>query len=243
MTLPSVLVVTGTGTGVGKTVATAAIAATARRAGLRVAIVKPAQTGLAPGEPGDVHEAGRLAGLDGPDLHEPARLPDPLAPRTAARVGGGWLPPLDGAVDLVVGLAGRRDLILVEGAGGVLVELDPAGATIADLASRLAEQLAGRLDPPVATVVVAEPGLGTLNHTGLTVRELARRGVAVLGTLLGSWPDEPGLAERCNVEDLPRLTGVPLLGRIPAGAGRLDPDTFAARAPEWLAPTLGGMRR
>jgi dethiobiotin synthetase len=231
---PQVLLVTGTGTGVGKTVTTAAVAVTAGRAGRRVAIVKPAQTGLAAGEPGDVQEVGRLAGLRPADLHELARLTDPLAPRTAARLSGEPLPPLSAAASFVADLAGRYDLVLVEGAGGVLVELDQAGGTIAGLASRLTQQI------EVATVVVAGPGLGTLNHTGLTVEALARRGVPVLGTVLGSWPDEPGLAERCNLDDLPRLTGLPLLGQIPDGAGRLDPATFATRAPGWLSPALGG---
>ncbi len=229
---PAVLLVTGTGTGVGKTVVTAAVAAAARAAGRRVAIVKPVQTGLDPGEPGDVHEAGRLAGVS--DLHELARLTHPLAPRTAARISGEPLPALAAAAEAVVDLAGRHDLVLVEGAGGVLVELDSSGATIADLAVSLGRRLSGRL----AVVVVAAPGLGTLNHTGLTVEALAHRGVPVLGTVLGSWPDRPGVAERCNLADLPRLTGVPLLGQVPDGAGRLDPATFASQAPGWLTPAL-----
>jgi dethiobiotin synthetase len=236
VSLPRVLVITGTGTGVGKTVATAAVAAVARTAGRRVAIVKPAQTGVSPGEPGDVQQAGRLAGVA--DLHELARLTHPLAPRTAARLSGEPLPPLDSVIGVVAGLADRCDLVLVEGAGGVLVELDPDGATVTDLATRLSERVGD--GPGLATLVVATPGLGTLNHTGLTVEALARRRVRVLGTVLGSWPARPGLAERCNVEDLPRLTGVPLLGRIPADAGRLDPGTFAARSTGWLAPALGG---
>lgn len=235
---PQVLLVTGTGTGVGKTVTTAAVSVTAGRAGRRVAIVKPAQTGLAAGEPGDVQEVGRLAGLRPADLHELARLTDPLAPRTAARLSGEPLPPLSAAASFVADLAGRYDLVLVEGAGGVLVELDQAGGTIAGLATVLGRRLGGQV--AVTTLVVAAPGLGTLNHTGLTVEALARGGVPVLGTVLGSWPDEPGLAERCNLDDLPRLTGLPLLGQIPDGAGRLDPATFATRAPGWLSPALGG---
>jgi dethiobiotin synthetase len=235
---PEVLLITGTGTGVGKTVTTAAVAASALAGGRRVTIIKPAQTGLAPGESGDVRVAGRLAGLSRADLHELARLTAPLAPRTAATLSGEPLPPLSAAATLVADLTPGYDLVLIEGAGGVLVELDASGGTIADLATLLDRRLGGRF--AVTTLVVASPGLGTLNHTGLTVEALARRRVPVLGTVLGSWPDEPSLAERCNLDDLPRLTGLPLLGQIPDGAGRLDPATFTTLAPGWLAPTLGG---
>jgi dethiobiotin synthetase len=79
----SVLVVTGTGTGVGKTVVTAAVAALAAARGSRVAVVKPAQTGVDADEPGDLAEVRRLAGVT--DLHELARYPDPLSPAAAAR--------------------------------------------------------------------------------------------------------------------------------------------------------------
>ena len=79
---PTLLVVTGTGTEVGKTIVTAAVAALASAAGRTVAVLKAAQTGLGPGEPGDVHEVGRLSGVT--DLHELARYPEPLAPATAA---------------------------------------------------------------------------------------------------------------------------------------------------------------
>ena len=57
--------------------------------------------------------------------------------------------------------------------------------------------------------------------------------------MIGSWPDSPGLAETCNLDDLPRLTGVPLLGRIPDGAGALDRDAFRSQAPGWFSPTAG----
>ena len=82
----SVLVVTGTGTGVGKTVVTAAVAALARDRGSRVAVVKPGQTGVGPDEAGDLDDVRRLSLVD--DLHEHARFPDPLAPAAAARVSG-----------------------------------------------------------------------------------------------------------------------------------------------------------
>lgn len=229
------VVVTGTGTDVGKTVATAALAVLGRSAGLDVGICKPVQTGLAPGEPGDAHEAARLSGVE--RVLEVRRLPDPLAPETAARVAGlrqstrGELlgPILDWLGSAGVGghadeLAPRR-LDLVEGAGGLLVRLG-ADLTILDLAAAL--------DAPL--VVVARAGLGTLSDTELTVRAIDAAGLRCAGVVVGSWPFDPDLAERCNLEDLPRLTGVPVLGRIPYGAGALTPTEFRRRAPGWFHP-------
>jgi dethiobiotin synthetase len=235
-TVPSprgVLVITGTGTGIGKTVVTAAIAALAHARGDRVAIVKPAQTGVHPGPGSDVPDAETIERLSGvADTHELARFPDPLSPEAAARVSG--LPPLDvaGAAEYIGKLAASRDLVLVEGAGGLLVRYDPAGATLADLAA-----LCGA---PVLVVVAA--GLGTLNHTALTLEALAARRLALAGVAIGSWPREPGLAERENVADLETLVGGPLAGALPDGSGALGRDEFRAVARRHLGSVLGGTR-
>ena len=221
-----VVVVTGTGTGVGKTVAAAAVAAAAAAAGLRVAAVKPVQTGVGPGEPGDLDVVRALAAVSA--VVEPARLPEPLAPDTAARRAGVALPSVASTATLVVDLAAGHDLVVVEGAGGLLVRLDDAGATIADLARRV--RAAG---PEVVVVVVVAAGLGTLNHTALTVEALRARDLEPAGLVVGAWPAAPDLAERCNLDDLPR-TGVPLLGLLPAGAGDLAPEDFRAAAPGWF---------
>src|SRR3954471_15422199 len=123
------LIVSGTDTGVGKTVVTAALAALLGD----VAVVKPAQTGVAEGEPGDIDHVRALTGIT--DLHELARYPDPLAPATAARRAG--LPPVTPAqVAGHVQALQDRDLVLVEGAGGLLVRFDADGGTIADVAAR-----------------------------------------------------------------------------------------------------------
>ncbi|WP_371103416.1 ATP-dependent dethiobiotin synthetase BioD, partial [Streptomyces sp. PU_AKi4] len=127
-------------------------------------------------------------------------------------------------------LATEHDLVLVEGAGGLLVRFDAAGGTLADAAALLAA--------PV--LVVASAGLGTLNVTELTARELRGRGLDLAGVVIGSWPAEPDLASRCNLLDLPDVTGAPLLGAVPAGAGTLEPAGFRASAPHWLAPRLEG---
>ncbi len=224
----SVLVVTGTGTGVGKTVVTAAVAALAAARGSRVAVVKPAQTGVDADEPGDLAEVRRLAGVT--DLHELARYPDPLSPAAAARHSG--LDPLDlrSAAARVRELADDRDLVLVEGAGGLLVRYDEEGATVADLAHELAADV----------LVVVDPSLGTLNHTALTLEAMAHRGLALAGVVIGAWPAEPDLACRSNVRDLETLAARPLAGALPAGAGSLDGAEFLLAARAGLAPALGG---
>ena len=220
-----ILVVTGTGTDVGKTVVTAAVAALAPG---RVAVLKPAQTGVGPDEPGDLAEVRRL--VPGVTTRELARYPEPLAPATAARRAG--RPPVrpEDAATAASELADDHDLVLVEGAGGIAVRLDEDGRTLADVAAKLAA--------PV--LVVATAGLGTLNHTELTVAELRRRGLTCVGVVVGAWPAEPDLAARCNLVDLPAVTGVPLLGAVAARAGGLDPAAFASTARHGLAPPLGG---
>jgi dethiobiotin synthetase len=224
----SLLIVSGTGTGVGKTISTAAVAALARARGQRVAVVKPVQTGEPPGVPGDLAVVAALAAVD--DGHELARYPDPLSPEAAARMAG--QPPLDlrRAADQIAGLAEDRDLVLVEGAGGLLVRYDPAGTTLADLAAML--------DAPVLVVTAA--GLGTLNHTALTLEALATRKLACAGVVVGSWPADPGLAERCNLDDLVTVAGGPLAGLLPEGLGDVEPDVFLAAARRGLAPGFGG---
>ena len=227
-----VVVVTGTGTGVGKTVVTAALAAACTASGMRVAAVKPAQTGVAPGEPGDLDVVRALGGAL--TTVGPVRLPEPLAPDTAARRAGARLPPVAATAARVAELTATHDVVLVEGAGGLLVRLDEDGGTIADLARVV--QDAGR---DVHVVVVVAAGLGTLNATALTVEALRARGCAPLGLVIGAWPAEPDLAERCNLDDLPRC-GVPLLGAVPAGAGAWSPSAFRAAAPGWLPCPTGG---
>lgn len=216
-----VVVVTGTDTGVGKTVVTAALVVAARKHGSAV-VVKPVQTGIAPGddEPSDLDEVRRLAGEV--DVVETVRLADPLAPDSAARLRGTSIPFVSEHAARIRDLALEFDTVVVEGAGGLLVRLDTSGGTLLDLATDLATDL------PVRVLVVVRAGLGTLNHAELTVAALRGRGIEPSGLLIGSWPDDPGLAERCNRSDLPRVTGVPLVGVLPEGAGSIAPERFRA---------------
>lgn len=191
------MIVTGTDTGVGKTVVSAAVCAITGRS-----YVKAVQTG----DDDDAAEVARLAGVPTRVL---ARFADPLAPASAGSTL--TLDDIEAPANAVV-----------EGAGGILVRL--GDFTLADVARKL--------DMPV--LVVARAGLGSLNHTALTCEALRARDIECLGVVIGSWPDAPGLAERRNLEDLPRYAGAPLLGRVPAGAARLDPADFRAHAPTWI---------
>jgi dethiobiotin synthetase len=231
----NILIVTGTGTGVGKTVVTAAIAALAAARREHVAVLKPAQTGVRPGDPAtdvpDVETVTLLSGVT--DTHELGRYPDPLSPEAAARTSG--LPPLDmnAVADYAAKLASDRDLVLVEGAGGLLVRYDPRGTTIADLATKL--------NAPVLTVAAA--GLGTLNHTALTLEALRARDIVSAGVVIGSWPRDPGLAERLNLTDLETVADGPLAGIMPEGAGSLTREAFLEVARAGMAPAFGGTLR
>ncbi|MBK5231431.1 MAG: ATP-dependent dethiobiotin synthetase BioD [Thermoleophilia bacterium] len=215
------LIVAGTDTGVGKTMVTAAFASQAQRAGRRVAVLKPAQTGLPEGESGDVDEVKRLSGVE--DIHEIVRHPEPLAPATAAAQVGDPGITVEQIVDVIDEIK-DRDLIIIEGAGGVLVRFDELGGTLIDLAVAL--------EAPV--VLVARAGLGTLNHSALSIEALRNRGAECPGVVIGAWPEAPDLVARANVSDLPSYCGAPLLGRIPDGAARLDPLEFQTQAQSWI---------
>jgi len=215
----AITVVTGTNTGVGKTIATAVLAARAHAAGERLVVVKPCQTGTVDGD----SDAREVAGLTGVEVQEWTTLPEPLAPDTAARRIGAAIPPVVEYAERIQALAESYDRVVVEGAGGLLVRLDTDGGTLLDIAAATGAEV----------VVVCAAGLGTLNHTELTVGALRARGVEPTGLIIGAWPSEPGLAEICNRDDLPAHTGLPLLAVIPDGAGALDRVAFLAASTTW----------
>lgn len=225
----SVLVITGTDTGVGKTIATAALASAVRTAGGQAAVCKPVQTGAVPGggDPaGDLAEVARLSGVS--DLVGVASYREPLAPAAAAALDGLTLPSLGELVAAVRAVDRPDRLTLVEGAGGLLVEIAAGGATLRDLAAALTA--------PV--LVVCRAGLGTLNHTALTVEALGRAGISCAGLVIGCWPEDPGAAESYNREALQRFA--PVRAVLPAGSGGLTPPEFAAMSrrvfdPRWVA--------
>ncbi|MFQ4149277.1 dethiobiotin synthase [Arthrobacter sp. LAPM80] len=217
--------ITGTDTDVGKTVVTASLAAMLAARGESVAAYKPTQTGVLPGEPGDMEEVARLSGID--VVRAGVRLQDPMAPVPAAARENAQLPTLQGHVRAILELAQGHDNVLVEGAGGLLVEMDTLGNTIADLAAAIPAP------HRTAVVLVCRSALGTLNHTLLTLEALERRSLAAAGLVIGSWPTSPSFIENSNREHFQGLT-TPLLGALPAGAALLDPADFRRMAPKWL---------
>ena len=227
------LFITGTDTGVGKTATVAAIGIALQAAGRRVVPFKPAQTGWQDGVTADALFVQRVLSNGEPlDAVCPYRLARPLAPAIAARLEGTEV-DVEQIVDAFESLRARYDTVLVEGAGGLLVELRD-GYTMAGLAARLNLPL----------VVVARPGLGTLNHMALTVEAARRRALPIAGLVISGFPTQPGLAERTNPAELVRMTNLPLLGVLPYD---LELDVESGRAGgihSWavdaLAPELGG---
>lgn len=209
----TVLVITGTGTGVGKTITTAALASAARHAGVDVAVCKPVQTGTDVGDD-DLAEVKRLSGVS--KVLGLARYPQPLAPLAAAEQAGKPLPTRRNMLKLIRAVDRPGQLTLVEGAGGLLVEIAADGTTLRDLAADLG----------AAALVVATAELGTLNHTALTVESLAAQRISCSGLVIGNWPRQPGVVETSNRSALVRLA--PLRAALPAGAGSMKSAEFIA---------------
>lgn len=225
--------VTGTDTGVGKTVVATAIGLAAAAQGRRAVHLKPAETGVDGLMTGDAEFAQAVLGTGEPlEAVCPYRLTAPLAPAVAAALEGLRLEPAV-IVRAHAALAERYDLVVVEGAGGLLVPFSDG----VDMAA-----LAGLLGLPV--VVVARPGLGTLNHVLLTLEALHRRGLTTLGVVISGYPSAPGLDALTNPGVLARLSPVPLLGvlaedpGIDVGRGR--PGRLGQIGPAGLDPLLGG---
>jgi dethiobiotin synthetase len=203
------LLVTGTDTGVGKTWVTAALAAACVRSGQRVAVLKAAQTG-----PDD--DAGWIAArVAGVVVRTALRYAAPVAPVVAARLEGAPEPSFEPIVAAARALRDEADGLLVEGSGGLLVPINER-ETFADLAFALGLPL----------LIVARPGLGTLNHTALTVEVARARGLAVAGVIVCGTSADPDIAERTNLAELQRLA--PVLGTVPH-----DPEG-------WPAPAMVG---
>jgi dethiobiotin synthetase len=212
----SILLVTGTDTGVGKTLVTAAIAAALAARGTRIGVAKPAETGcrLRGGVlyPEDAATLAAAAGSPEPlELVCPYRFADPLAPALAAERAGSTI-DLDALVTALRQRAAALDLLLVEGAGGLLVPLTRS-ATYADLATALAAQV----------LLVVGSRLGAINHALLTLAALETRALPIRGYVLNRLNDDADLATETNGPLLRALTPVPCLGELPwlADAGAL----------------------
>ncbi len=218
-------VVTGTDTGIGKTVTAAALCRCLRDAGRAVVYVKPVQSGAADGDD-DAADVAALA--DVPTITGPVIGPS-LAPATAARMAGEALrlTELVGVVREAAAAFPDAELV-VEGAGGLLVELTTDRATVAELAEECELPL----------LVVVRPGLGTLNHTALTIEAARRRGLEVAGIVVARYPADPDLATQTNGVDLDTIASHRLLGVVP-DVQPLDAGALAT-ARDWFATELGG---
>lgn len=206
--------VTGTDTGAGKTFVCRGIARALRGRGWDVGVMKPVESGcrrvdgrLVPEDAAFLHEAAGSS--DRLEEVNPYSLEHPLAPALAAELEG-----VDIRVEVIQEayrrLAERHDLVLVEGAGGLLVPIT-GNYFMADLARDLGLPL----------LVVSRAQLGTINHTLLTLSHASRMGIPVLGVVMNNVTAQTGLAESCNAGALQRWIGVPFLGAMPfvAGAG------------------------
>jgi dethiobiotin synthetase len=234
------LFVTGTDTGVGKTIVSAALVASMAAAGEHVRAYKPAVTGLndlreaaARGAwPADHELLGLAAGMD-PELVSPLRFGPAVSPHLAAQLSGQRITSeqlLEGAV-AAAGTVTEDSALVVEGVGGLLVPLSDDYA-ILDLAVALALPL----------VIVARPGLGTINHALLTIRAARSVGLEVCAVVLTPWPAEPTTLELSNRESIQRLGHVSVEGLEEIAGPELAKLASAGdRLPwrEWLGAPAG----
>jgi len=192
--------VTGTGTEVGKTVVAAAIARTLAGEGQRVAVFKPAVTGLDEGLETDHALLRRASGSgQGDEEIAPYRFGPPASPHLAAAMAGEEIDPKRLRRAAAVA-AGGVEAIVCEGVGGLLVPLAP-GYLVRDFAADLGYPL----------VIVAGPGLGTINHTLLTLEAARAAGLEIAAVVLSPWPEEPTEIERSNRETIAELGQVEIL--------------------------------
>jgi dethiobiotin synthetase len=192
--------VTGTGTEVGKTVVAAILARTLAAEGLKVAVFKPAVTGLDEEAETDHALLRRASGSSQSDEEiAPYRYGPPASPHLAAVLAGEEIDP-ERLRDAAAAAADGAEAIVCEGVGGLLVPLSP---------TYLVRDLAADLGYPLA--VVAGPGLGTINHTLLTIEAARSAGLEVAAVVLTPWPEEPTEIERSNRETIAALAGVEVL--------------------------------
>lgn len=229
--------VTGTDTGVGKTMAAAALALFLRGRGLKVGVCKPAETGVEDpdGLGADASMLQWAAGsVDKPDSISPYRFRAPLAPWLAAKEEGVRIDPavLAEAVD---NISKEKDFVIVEGAGGLMVPVN-GGYLMADLAR----------DVGLPLLIVSPPRLGTINHTLLTVFAARSMGLPIAGFLINGMPTNPDKAEEGAPHALASLASADLLGVLPQvhGGERSRVEKLASeieRLPTlpWLLGGLG----
>ena len=226
--------ITGTDTEVGKTVIGGGLAATLKSAGIKVGVMKPVASG-------GITREGRLVSEDAIflkhaalveddlDLINPICLRYPLAPSVAAEIEGVSieLQRIDAAFDQ---LSRKYDFIIVEGVGGIAVPIQ---------GDFLVAHLAQRLQLPL--LIVARPGLGTINHTVLTVAFAESFDLEIRGIVLNR-PESQGIAEETNPKEIARLTGLPILGIVPFDEGMQHPTPDSALLSQFIGAHIDWMR-
>jgi dethiobiotin synthetase len=214
--MTSGLFVTGTDTGVGKTYVSSGIATALKRRGVDVGVMKPAETGC-------LIRAGRLMPKDALLLMKSARVKDPLslvnpyrfrkplAPSVAAAREGKKIDP-EKILKAFNALRERHEFMIVEGAGGIMVPLC-GQYTYLDLARRIG----------LPVLIVARPGLGTINHTLLSIAALKGRKIAIAGIVINYALDwKPGLAEETSPAVIEKISGIRIVGILPYASRRFD---------------------
>jgi dethiobiotin synthetase len=217
--------VTGTDTGVGKSIVSAALAALLRKRGINVGVMKPVTSGCRE-ENGrlvsdDAQLLAQAAGIQVSDDVAPYLLREPIAPSASAEIDHVRI-EFSRILAAFHRLGDSHDFIIVEGAGGLMAPL-AGGLLVADLI-RL-------LDVPL--LVVARPALGTVNHTLLTCYSARQLGLDLRGVIINGFPESPGLAEATAPHLIDSLAGAPLLGRFPLYTASSDLETAELLA-HWL---------
>jgi len=214
--------VTGTDTEVGKSVVAASICAALAARGERVAAFKPVVTGLdeEPGQFGRDHDllASAASAGQAPDEVAPYRFGPPVSPHLAAELAGTIVEPAE-----LLAAARAHELVVCEGVGGLLVPLTP-GYLVRDLA----------MDIFLPVLIAARPGLGTINHTLLTVEAARAGGLGVAAVVMTPWPDNPTPMERSNRAIVERLGDVRVVGLPRTTPERLSEAGAALPIEDWL---------
>jgi dethiobiotin synthetase len=220
--------ITGTDTGVGKTVFACGLATLLKESGSKVGVMKPAETGCEQGEgklvPQDAVALKEASGCELPlETICPYQFSEPLAPSVAAERAGVRI-DIDRLMSIYGQISVAHDITMVEGAGGLLVPVLPS-YTYADFAKVLKLPL----------IVVAANKLGMINHLLLTLEHASCKGLSVLGYLLNQIEKEPSPAAQTNREALASLTGVPCMGELPYIQGL---ETGKIAAADWFEERL-----
>jgi len=232
--IPKGIFIAGTDTDVGETVVTAALACCIKNSGNSVAAVKPFQTGTEEEGLLDIEFIYKVLGLPF-EMNDvcPVRLSKPLSPYSAAMQENKEINILSIVSPLKEKFLTSEGTTLFEGAGGLMVPITK-NYFMSDFAK----------DMGLPVIIVARPGLGTLNHTLLSIEHAKKKGLQILGIVISNYPSNPDLAESLNIAAINKLTEVEIVGVIPSIDG-VDvqnglTENLAENSQEFFVNSLGG---